>query len=91
VFDGAQMAIFNVVFVSCISSEPRAAFALRPHYVYGHVYICMVDIHSATAEIRRGKKEERKKEETTGQSIMFASATQGGHKNLRKVDTVIAR
>jgi len=28
----------------------------------------MVDIHSATAEIRRGKKkEERKTEETTGQ------------------------
>jgi len=32
------------------------------------------------AEIRRGKKEERKKtEETTGQKIMSASATQGGH------------
>jgi len=27
----------------------------------------MVDIHSATAEIRQGKKEERKIEETTGQ------------------------
>jgi len=27
----------------------------------------MVDIQSATAKIRRGKKEERKKEETTGQ------------------------
>jgi len=26
----------------------------------------IVDIQSATAEIRRGKKEERKKEETTG-------------------------
>jgi len=34
----------------------------------------MVDIQSATAEIRRGKKEE------TGQNIMSASATQGGHK-----------
>jgi len=27
----------------------------------------MVDIQSAAAEIRRGKKEERKKKETTGQ------------------------
>jgi len=27
----------------------------------------MADIRSATAEIRRGKKEERKEEETTGQ------------------------
>jgi len=27
----------------------------------------MIDIHSATAEIRRGKKEERKIEESTGQ------------------------
>ena len=34
----------------------------------------MVDIQSATAEIRRGKKqiEERKKEETTGQKYMRA-------------------
>jgi len=27
----------------------------------------MADIQSATAEIRRGKKEERRKKETTGQ------------------------
>jgi len=42
----------------------------------------MVDIHSATAETRRGKRkeEERKIEETTGKNIMSASATQGGHK-----------
>jgi len=36
----------------------------------------MVDIQSPTAEIRRVKKEE---EETTGQNIISASATQGGH------------
>jgi len=42
----------------------------------------MVDIHSATAKIRRGKKEEEEEKETTGQNIMFASAMQGGHKNL---------
>jgi len=40
----------------------------------------MVDIQSAMAEIRRGKKEERKKK-PQGKNIMSASATQGGHKN----------
>jgi len=37
----------------------------------------MVDMHSATAEIRRGNKKEE-----TGQdkNIMSASAMQGGHK-----------
>jgi len=39
----------------------------------------MVDIQSATAEIRRGKKKDRKKPQ--GKNIMSASAMQGGHKN----------
>jgi len=39
----------------------------------------MVDVHSATAEIRRGKKEERKKKKPDT-NIMSASAMQGGHK-----------
>jgi len=30
----------------------------------------MVDIQSPTAEIRRGKKKEKRKKETTGQNIM---------------------
>jgi len=38
----------------------------------------MVDIQSATAEIRRGKKKERKKK-PQGKNIMSASATQAGH------------
>jgi len=42
----------------------------------------MVDIQSATAEIRRGKKEERKKKKQD-KNIMSASATQGGHKNSK--------
>jgi len=46
----------------------------------------MVDIQSATAEIRRGKKEEGKKPQ--GKNIMSASATQGGHKKLRFIHTV---
>jgi len=42
----------------------------------------MVDIQSATAEIRRGKKEERKKKKQD-KNIMSAFATQGGHKNSK--------
>jgi len=43
----------------------------------------MVDIQSATAEIRRGKKKARKIEaETTGQQYNVRICyTQGGHKN----------
>ena len=43
----------------------------------------MVDIQSAIAEIRRGKKdeEERKKKIPHLQNIMSASAAQGGHNN----------
>jgi len=37
----------------------------------------MVDIHSATAEIRQGRKEEERKEQD--KNIMSASAMQGGH------------
>jgi len=38
----------------------------------------MVDIQSATSEIRRGKKE-REKKKLQDKNIMSASATQGGH------------
>jgi len=38
----------------------------------------MVDIQSATAEIRRGKKEEDRKKKQD-KNIMSASATQDGH------------
>jgi len=43
----------------------------------------MIDIQSATTEIRQGKKERRKKLERKKQdkNIMSASATQGGHNN----------
>jgi len=39
----------------------------------------MVDIRSATAEIKRGKKEKPQ-----GKNIMSASATQGGHNKIIK-------
>jgi len=38
----------------------------------------MVDIQSATAEIRQGKRRRKKKQD---KNIMSASATEGGHKN----------
>jgi len=41
-------------------SDLHSKFALRSH----HIMPSMVDTHSATAEIRRGKKLERKKKET---------------------------
>jgi len=37
----------------------------------------MVEIQSATAEIRRGKKQKKKKKQD--ENIMSASAAQGGH------------
>jgi len=39
----------------------------------------MVDIQSATAEIRQGKKEEERKKKPQCENIMSASALQGGH------------
>jgi len=47
----------------------------------------MVGIQSATAEIRRGKKKDRKKDGNLGKNIMSASAMQGGHNywNLSRI------
>jgi len=45
----------------------------------------MVDIQSATAEIRRGKKNRRKKK-PQDKNIMSASAMQGGHNNNHNCD-----
>jgi len=41
----------------------------------------MVDIQSATAEIRRGKKrkKDRRRKKPQGKNIMYTSAMQGGH------------
>ena len=44
----------------------------------------MVDIQSATAEIRRGNEKRKiEEEETTGQNIMDCSFAQGGHKHSK--------
>jgi len=42
----------------------------------------IVDIQSPTAEIRRGKKDRKKKKKPQGKNIMSASAMQGGHNQL---------
>jgi len=48
-------------FASCISSEPHAAhFRLHSKFALGPHHVCMVDIQSAVAEIRRGKKRKKK-------------------------------
>jgi len=39
----------------------------------------MVNIHSATAEIRQGKRRRKKEDETAGRKYNAASATLGGH------------
>jgi len=39
----------------------------------------MVDIQSVTAEIMRGKEQERKRRKKQDENIMSVSATQGGH------------
>jgi len=45
----------------------------------------MVDIQSVTAENRRGKKERKKKEETTGVKHNGLPITMGGHKKLSSI------
>jgi len=41
----------------------------------------MADIQSPTAEIRRGKKERRRKNKRHDENIMVCPFTQGDHKN----------
>jgi len=63
--DGAKIPIFCVLYFQRAACSTFQTRILNSHY--GHT-MCgsMVDIQSATAEIRRGKKE-RRKLETTGQ------------------------
>jgi len=85
-YDGAQMTnlwrfLHPTLPASRVQpiSDLHSKFALRTH----HVWKYMVDIQSATAEIRRGKKKkERKKKKPQDENIMSASATQGGHNNI---------
>jgi len=81
--DGAQMAIFGEFLGSAFPAsrvqhilDLHSKFALGSHHVSKYI----IHIHSATAEINRGKKkiEDRKKQQD--ENIMSASATQGGHK-----------
>ena len=49
----------------------------------------MADIQSATAEIRRGKKEDRKnKKEPQDENIISASVTQGVHNEVLNCPSV---
>jgi len=74
--DGAETAIFCVLYLQRAACSTFQTCILNSHY--GHIMRrCMVDIQSATAEIRRGIKKDKKKPQ--GKNIMSASATQGGH------------
>jgi len=79
--DGAKMAIFLRPVFSASSvqriSDMHSKFTLRPH-------ICgsMVVIQSPTAEIRRGKKERKKKIENTGQKYNGCPITQRDHNDI---------
>jgi len=43
----------------------------------------MADIQSVTAEIRRGKKERKKKKKPQGKNIMVCPIPQSDHKNVK--------
>jgi len=51
----------------------------------------MVDIQSTAGEIRRGKKEERRRKKSQGKNIMVCPITYGNHKQLGADATVVAR
>jgi len=81
-WDSAQMAIFGEIFLSCIFSEPRVAHyfqscILNPHIKATSCVEVMVDIQSATAENRWGKKQKPQYE-----NVMACPISQGGHKVL---------
>jgi len=61
---------------------PRTQKKQTPHGPPYTTCASTADIQSATDEIRRGKKKERKKK-PQGKNIMSASATQGGHNKHR--------
>ena len=65
----AFLGVLHCTFQTCILNSRQDHIMCRS----------MVDIQSATAEIRRGKKEERRRNKQD-ENIMSASATQGGHK-----------
>jgi len=74
------MVTFGDCFASWILSEPRAA-CFRPASEIRTKATPMVDIQSATTEIREEKKKE---EETTGQKyngLPLCPITQGDHNN----------
>jgi len=76
------MAIFCIIFVACIFSEPRAAPFRPASYIRTKATPC-VEVWQ-TSNLRRlrlgeEKKEERRRKKPQGKNIMSASAMQGGH------------
>jgi len=87
VANGEFLAIFECCIGLFLASRVQHVSDLHPKFAVGlwphHVWRYMVDIESATAENRLGKKDRRKKPQD--KNIMSASATQGGHKKCSAV------
>ena len=71
-------SLVNVVDVICympLTQWPRGEFDIA-----GLIGTACKSAHTALTEIRRGKKEERKKKKPHGKNIMACPITYGGHK-----------
>ena len=78
------MAIFgDLLGPAFAASRVQRISDLHSKFAQGHT-MCpnMVDILSATAEIRRGKKKEERKKKPQDENVISASAKQGGHNNV---------
>jgi len=78
--DGESLAIFCILHFQWATRSTFQTCTLNSHY--GHT-MCgsMLDVQSATAEIRRGKK--KKKNKLQDKNIMSASVLQGGRPLLK--------
>ena len=84
--DGAQMSHFWQ-FLGPAFPASRACSTFQTCILNSHEGHTMcgstVNIQSPTAEIRRGKKERRRKEETTGQNTMVCPIPYGDHRKTK--------
>ena len=82
-WDGAQMAIFGDIFF--VPYFQRAACSTFQTCIQNsHLATPCVEVWqtSSLRPLRLGEKKKKKEEETTGQNVMSASATQGGHNKV---------
>jgi len=80
--DGEFLANFCVLYFQRAACSTFQTCILNSHACH---IMCgsMVDIQSATADLRRGIKKDRRRRNHKDENIMAASTTQGGHSNQR--------